>query len=229
MTATEKAAADAKAAAEKVFGDPAAKAAADALAAKEAKEAAERYANATCASGGKCSLGNTGPGGGIVFYDAGSMQSWGRYLEYAPDGWRGAKGDQEAVWCNVGNLFFTATVTDAKLKASLGTGIGFGKANTSLMLAGCTSGAAVISNAYRGGGKSDWFLPSKDELLKLNCYVMSGCTKLTNDVLGGFNRSRYWSSSEWNDLSALMVDFYNGSAYALEKQNAFSFRPIRAF
>lgn len=35
---------------------------------------------------GSFSIGDTGPGGGIVFYDAGSQQSWGRYIE-ALDGW----------------------------------------------------------------------------------------------------------------------------------------------
>ena len=37
-----------------------------------------------CASGGLCRVGDRGPGGGYVFYDAGSTQPWGRYLEVAP-------------------------------------------------------------------------------------------------------------------------------------------------
>ena len=41
----------------------------------------------SCASGTECKLGDIGPGGGIVGYDAGSNQSWGRYIEIARPGW----------------------------------------------------------------------------------------------------------------------------------------------
>ena len=34
-----------------------------------------------CAQGGVCNVGNIGPGGGRIVYDAGSLQWWGRYLE----------------------------------------------------------------------------------------------------------------------------------------------------
>lgn len=34
-----------------------------------------------------------GPGGAIVFYDAGSTKAWGRYLEAAPTGWSGSPND----------------------------------------------------------------------------------------------------------------------------------------
>ena len=34
-----------------------------------------------------CKKGAMGPGRGLVFYDAGSVQTWGRYLEVAPQNW----------------------------------------------------------------------------------------------------------------------------------------------
>jgi len=34
-----------------------------------------------------CAVDAQGPGGGRIFYDAGSQQSWGRFLEVAPQNW----------------------------------------------------------------------------------------------------------------------------------------------
>ena len=46
-----------------------------------------------------------------------------------------------------------------------GIEIGTGKANTAAILAvNVIAPAAKACNDYNGGGKSDWFLPSRDEL-----------------------------------------------------------------
>lgn len=44
------------------------------------------------------SIGSTGPGGGIVFFDAGSVQSWGRFLEAARSDLPGEYNWQDAMF-----------------------------------------------------------------------------------------------------------------------------------
>ena len=39
---------------------------------------------ASCAEGGRCTVGNMGPAGGTIVFDAGSVQWWGQYLEALP-------------------------------------------------------------------------------------------------------------------------------------------------
>jgi len=75
--------------------------------------------------------------------------------------------------------------------------IGSGWANTDKIIIQNGEGttyAAGLARAYRGGGYSDWFLPSIDELYQLY---------LNRDVIGGFaDHTWYWSSSEYTSTLA---------------------------
>ena len=205
-----------KAKAEKTAAD---KAKADKTAADKAR--ADNLAK-ICVVGGICKVGNTGPGGGMVFYDAGSQQSWGRYLEFAPLGWFGGSSDPKASWCDSSVTF--------KTQVEIGTG----KTNTDLMLGSCISGAAVIARAYKASDKNDWSLPSKDELTMLCKYwqgqetnYQGGCGGLR--PLGGFNLDPYWSSSEYANGVAYAQLIGYSNPFGNNKEGAWHVRPVRAF
>ena len=142
--------------------------------------------SATC-SPSRCAVGMKGPGGGTVFYDAGSQQPWGRYLEAAPPGWNGTTKDPALPWC-----WSNATVVLTKL------GSGDGAANSAAIEGVCGplgSGpypniAAKAAREYRGGGLSDWYLPSLRELRD-----MAGAAS----IVGGLSPEEYWSSSQASD------------------------------
>lgn len=170
----------------------------------------------TCAAGGSCKVGDAGPGGGIVFYDAGSTQSWGRYLEAAPNTWNGGTSDPETTWgC------WNTSISGAK-----GTAVGTGQANTTAIVNGCTTTgiAARLADGLTFGGKSDWFLPSKDELALM--YIVRAS-------IGGFNADYYWSSSEHDTYGAGNAwghRFGNGTQGENGKGESSDFvRPVRAF
>jgi hypothetical protein len=168
----------------------------------------------------QCVIGKTGPGGGIIFYDAGSLQRWGRCLEAAPKGWHHTVHDPRVVWCNNYTTFLHATVTS----------IGGGRSNTNVMLAHCASGAAFLAHAYHGGGKTDWYLPSKDELhaLFLQQSIVGGGFSQTCTSCGS-SGSVYWSSSETNVSNAWIHYFLSNNQYTHFKTTHLPMRPIRAF
>lgn len=175
-----------------------------AMAAKEAKK--------VCVG---CTVGKVGPGGGIVFYDAGSRQKWGRYLEAAPANWSGSGADPKTPWCNINN----ASVW-ANLNKGLLTGIGQGRPSTHIMRTHCSSGAGVLASAFNGGGKSDWFLPSKYELNLMYA---------NRTIIGGLTGGTYWSSCEDYGLAAWFQSFVDGSTGSIMKSTNESVRPIRAY
>ncbi|MBU6244741.1 MAG: hypothetical protein KGP12_05955 [Actinomycetales bacterium] len=141
---------------------------------------AQAASAATCdGSSVPCAIGDTGPGGGVVFYDAGTRQAWGRYLEAAPADWI---AENYWVWCDRSQPGYAE-------RLRTGVAIGTGAANTALIIKKCgRKSAAGAAAAYRGGGKSDWFLPSRAELNQLF---------LRRAEVGGFNGEElYWSSSQ---------------------------------
>ena len=104
-----------------------------------------------------------------------------------------------------------------------GTAIGTGLTNTNAIIAAQGSGsyAASIARDYNGGGYTDWFLPSKDELNFL--YVNSG-------VISDINYyNYYWSSTELDSSFAWGQYFYDGKQGFEYKNVAYSVRAVRAF
>jgi hypothetical protein len=109
-----------------------------------------------CAEGGACERGDLGPGGGIVIVAFDEPQAWGQFIEAAPSGWSGGSDDPAVPWCN-------KQVFESSLQRAYRFGFGAGKENTNAIAPLCSEGAITLSKEYRGGGKSDWYLPSRDE------------------------------------------------------------------
>jgi hypothetical protein len=91
-----------------------------------------------------------------------------------------------------------------------------------------TSYAAGLARAYTGGGYTDWFLPSKDELNKM--YLKRGDINTTAVANGGSNFANnfYWSSTEEDNNRAWRQDFNSGPGH-FKKHNTYFVRAVRAF
>ena len=110
------------------------------------------------------------------------------------------------------------------------TAIGTGSANTDAIISvqGDTQSdyAAGLARAYTGGGYTDWFLPSKDELNQM-CI-----NKSTLEAVSGFNaftNTYYWSSTEHDSDDALMQLFPIGHQTNYSKGYTSTVRAVRAF
>lgn len=162
----------------------------------------------SCASGGRCFLGDVGPGGGVVFYDAGSVQWWGRYLEARPltkgRGLPWSPGESRA-------LFVHSDATVARRLRIDAKAIGMGKVNTDAIVAQHGDGryAAKFIDRLVAGGRSDWFLPSKDELNAL--YEFRALR--SRPVM---DTGPYWTSTESSDLYAWYQMFQDGTMFTDE-------------
>jgi hypothetical protein len=162
-------------------------------------------------------IGDTGPGGGKIFYvsETGFTMTDNNqvchYLEAAP-----ADIPTELTWVS-------SAYQNTYISGTAGT-IGTGKKNTALILAtDADAPAAKACNDYSNGGKTDWFLPSRDELNQLYVNRASVGNMRTND---------YWSSCQGGyNNGAWYQRFSDGKQVndSYTKNKAFSVRAVRAF
>ena len=106
-----------------------------------------------------------------------------------------------------------------------GTAIGTGLSNTNTIIASqgatATSYAAGLARAYTGGGYTDWYLPSKEELNIL--YI-------NKVAIGGFSDYvYYWSSTEYDNYNVWANYLGIGMLVDRGKSNTYTVRAIRSF
>ena len=203
---------------------------------------------ASCADGGVCVVGDSGPGGGVVFYVSpkafacgANMASTCKYLESAPNMWNPNSSStcKEATGTSCGGTLQTTSDFSStgkgfpwctgsgkvsSIPGAFGKEIGSGYANTAIMLPDCNPGdAGNVARSYTGGGMTDWSLASEYELTALYRYK-------NRAAIGGFNSGIYWSSTQNGAQTAASYTFDNSmNTGAYFKDYTYGVRPIRAF
>ena len=165
--------------------------------------------------------------GGVVFYVASADENLDsdtaleRYLICSVDKQSSQNGIR---WHNGSN---SATSAQYSL-------IGKGALNTDLIIsaqgATQTTYAAGLARAYQGGGYTDWFLPSINELSEM--HAKRNEINATSTLNGGanFTAAFYWSSTEKDVDEAYYMNFNPGGGDSGDKGKNFglSVRAIRA-
>ncbi|MCL2185461.1 MAG: DUF1566 domain-containing protein [Treponema sp.] len=199
------------------------------VASSNTRQTTQAASNTTRQAATVYKIGDTGPAGGLIFYDKGNSIGGWRYLEAALE--------------DLGpSIFLSGAELDSlpksvyesweKTMGDSGRGVGKGKYNTEYIMqvaharGGGFGWAVQRCEIYESGGFDDWFLPSRDELNFMygNLYMRG---------LGNIKPEEYWSSSTWTDTwgsyRAWYINFYDGKH---DNQNAAKqrrIRPVRQF
>ena len=165
-------------------------------------------------------IGDTGPAGGLIFFDKGNNSGGWRYLEAAPVAY-----ETTAQWRhNSGALGEDMP----RIIGNTPREIGMGYTNTQNIMRhfnqhGGGFGLAIqVCNELVVNGFSDWFLPSLDEL-----NFMYG--NLNRRGLGGFRNEWYYSSTIVNNGFPARVNFANGEPSEGDSGTSRRVRAVRRF
>ena len=198
-------------------------------------------------------VGQAGPGGGIIFYVASTPFACGptraancTYLEAAPSGWNGGAEDPTRSWAQATPVDYQSTTVPGN--GATATAIGWGYRNTRAIIAqgntNTATSAAALTDSHTvtvsGVVYDDWFLPSKDELNQMckwvrgvawtsDATVCTGGTLNSGTGAAGFKGNVYWPSSEIAFASAWGHNFFHGSQSSFSKFGELYIRPVRAF
>jgi hypothetical protein len=123
------------------------------------------------------------------------------------------------------NSIYSGDSTAQTASRTAATAIGMGMTNTNRIYERLTTAGSVATSSYAAGlawvyednSKTDWFLPSKDELAEL----------WANKSAFGMNASRYWSSSEAS-ATKVWIRSLDPSALDSDKNGFWNVRPVRA-
>ena len=129
-------------------------------------------------------VGDTGPAGGLIFYDKGNNMGGWRYLEVAP-----VNTETRAKFNNQYHYHGSDTFDENQTSEDLGRG----KENSEYLLSrmahfGYWNTAVQYCDDLAVNSFDDWYLPSTREL----SYIYGN---LVRRELGGFRDALYWSSS----------------------------------
>jgi len=177
----------------------------------------------------KYSIGDTGPGGGKIFYVSTegftvfmvnpARNYTAHYLEAAPENMPATLAWMSSAYLTPpygtgSDIFITGTEVE----------IGKGRKNTALILAiDAEAPAALACKNFTTGGKTDWFLPSGLEQDRLY---------MNRATVGNFAEGWYWSSSEREYLGAFSRSFVEGGSseyVSKRKSDKYYVRAVRAF
>ncbi len=160
-------------------------------------------------------IGDTGPGGGIIFFvDRYDEYPGFTYLEAAPE------PQTASVFCDQSASYVGWTGHVSAL--------GSGRENTQL-LSSCTSGAVKLAFDFSTSTATDWYLPNFQEYKKLFSFILeSGHYAFQDSVTQDMN---YWTSNNFDSANAYYVFARNGATVIYQSLNNALFKswPIRSF